>query len=77
MEAGFSEPSSYLELWLTFIDYKRRATRFAKEETDGMRELRVVFERARLHLGEVGGDPGLEVAKYQVRLSLNSSIPCI
>jgi len=68
LEAGFSEPSSYLELWLTFIDYKRRATRFAKEETDGMRELRVVFERARLHLGEVGGDPGHEVAKYQANL---------
>ena len=66
LEAGFSEPSSYLELWLTFIDYKRRATRFGKEETDGMRDLRTVFERARLHLAEVGGDPGHEVAKYQV-----------
>jgi len=33
-----------------------------------MRELRVVFERARLHLGEVGGDPGHEVAKYQANL---------
>ena len=31
-----------------------------------MRDLRTVFERARLHLGEVGGDPGHEVAKYQV-----------
>ena len=31
-----------------------------------MRDLRTVFERARIHLGEVGGDPGHEVAKYQV-----------
>ena len=68
LEAGFSEPSSYLELWLTFIDYKRRATRFDKEETDSMRDLRNVFERARLHLGEIGGDPGHEVAKYQANL---------
>ena len=66
LEAGFSEPSSYRELWLTLIDYKRRATRFDKEENDGMRELRIVFERARIHLAEVGGDPGHEVAKYQV-----------
>ena len=68
LEAGFSEPSSYHELWLTFIDYKRRATRFDKEETDSMRDLRTVFERARLHLGEIGGDPGHEVAKYQANL---------
>ena len=31
-----------------------------------MRDLRTVFERARIHLGEVGGHPGHEVAKYQV-----------
>ena len=68
LEAGFSELSSYLELWLTFIDYKRRGTHFGKEETDSMRDLRTVFERARIHLGEVGGDPGHEVAKYQANL---------
>ena len=33
-----------------------------------MRDLRNVFERARLHLGEIGGDPGHEVAKYQANL---------
>lgn len=70
LASGFGEPAAYLELWLTFIDYKRRATDFlsAESPSPSMLELRAVFERARLHLQEVGGDPEDQVAKYQANL---------
>lgn len=65
LSAGFSEPNSYLSLWLAFIDYSRRRTEFSRDEvTQTMSELRTVFERAMEHLASCGGDPEMEVVKY-------------
>jgi len=69
LSAGFSPPASYLELWLTYIDYTRRRVEWESGGTNpSMEKLRSVFERARLHLGEVGGDPAMQVARYQGNL---------
>jgi len=69
LAAGFSDPSSYLSLWLTFIDYSRRRTEFSSNEvTQTMSDLRTVFERAIEHLAKCGGDPDMEVVKYLASL---------
>jgi len=65
LAAGFSDPRSYLALWLAFIDYSRRRTEWSSSETtNSMSELRTVFERAMVHLNSCKGDPDKEVSKY-------------
>ena len=60
LSAGLSAPGSYLQLWLCFIDYKRRKTVWEETEvTESMSELRTVFERANTHLAKCRDDPEL------------------
>ena len=68
LSAGLSGPGSYLELWLCFIDYKRRRTVWDTEVTESMSELRNVFERANTHLAKCKDDPEFEVSKYWANL---------
>jgi len=68
LNAGYSDPTSYLELWLCFVDYMRRRTTWEKEVNESMRDLRSVFDRAINHLYECKGDPGFEISKYLANL---------
>ena len=69
LSAGLSAPGSYLQLWLCFIDYKRRKTVWEETEvTESMSELRTVFERANAHLAKCRDDPEFEVSKYWANL---------
>ena len=66
--AGFTQPGAFLELWLTFIDFKRRKTEWDKEVNESMSELRNVFEKANKHLAKVKDDPDFQVSKYWANL---------
>ena len=69
LSAGLSAQGSYLQLWLCFIDYKRRKTVWEDTEvTESMSELRTVFERANAHLAKCKDDPEFEVSKYWANL---------
>ena len=68
LSAGLSGQGSYLELWLCFIDYKRRGTVWETDVTESMSELRNVFEKANTHLAKCGDDPEFEVSKYWANL---------
>ena len=68
LSAGLSAPGSYLQLWLCFIDYKRRKTVWETEVSESMSELRTVFERANTHLAKCKDDPEFEVSKYWANL---------
>ena len=68
LSAGLSAQGSYLQLWLCFIDYKRRKTVWDTEVTESMSELRTVFERANAHLAKCKDDPEFEVSKYWANL---------
>ena len=69
LSAGLSAQGSYLQLWLCFIDYKRRKTVWDDSEvTESMSELRTVFERANTHLAKCKDDPDFEVSKYWANL---------
>ncbi len=68
LEVGsFDEgPSGFLNIWLAFIDYKRRSLDLDDEKSQEV--LREIFVRALNHLTSVGADPDCRVARYWATL---------
>merc|ERR1719361_985762 len=57
--------SKYREIWLTFIDYKRRGMFKNDEVIDKEKgELRDLFQKATDHLSSIRGDAELQVFRY-------------
>ena len=65
--AGLAELSDFLNLWLAFLDYRRRHLKYDADDNvveKDMDDLRAVFRQALEHLASVTGDPDCKVARY-------------
>ena len=66
LQSGLASAQDYKNVWLAFIDYRRRQlTSDSAEEYDKIRE---VFQRALEQLASMAGDPECQVARYWASL---------
>ena len=69
LSAGLSTPTEYRDLWLAFIDFRRRGMKLDEEDDEAKKEkeieeLREIFNRAIEQLATVAGDPDSKIARY-------------
>lgn len=65
LQAGLSSVSDIRDLWMAYIDYRRRRFSDLEEEDEKEQEdLRVIFRQALEHLATIEGDPDCKIARY-------------
>ena len=68
LQSGLASSEDYRNVWLAFIDYRRRQLKDEDGDEEECERIRQLFQRALEQLASMAGDPDCQVARYWASL---------